>query len=286
MLASYDPKAKDPKASTFESLKAAFLENLNPAAAEIDNYKSRVTDARTIGDLASLLRAANYIEIKDKGHGLSLADLRNVYLTIGTRSRLEEREELKEIFERQGERITAETKRPVLGEKGVGRLSTMRLGDYLELKTTRSGESRWNLLSIDWARFSHSSDQLLEDIKISPRYGEEKESRDTQGTAVQIFRLKSEWTRLKLEEIAKKEFSKLTDPFTPAARYPIKLPTTENQSRSLLSTNRCLIGRMQSLKETFQKLPYASGGKWTSVYWPGEVFSAGGHSSSQRYRSI
>lgn len=223
LLASYDPKAKDPKASTIQSLKSAFLENLNPASAEIDNYKSRVTDARTIGDLTSLLQTANYIEIKDKGHGMSLVDLRNVYLTIGTRSRLEEREELKEIFDRHGERITAETKRPVLGEKGVGRLSTMRLGDYLELKTTRSGESRWNLLSIDWTRFSHHSDQLLEDIKISPRYGEEKESRDAQGTTVQIFRLKSEWTRSKLEEIAKKEFSKLTDPFTPAVRYPIKL---------------------------------------------------------------
>lgn len=223
LLASYDPSSKDPKAPTVQSIQAVFLHNLDPAAVEIDKYKARVTEAKSSSDLTSLLHTANYIEIEDKGHGMSLADLRNVYLTIGTRSRLEEREELQEIFDRNGEQITPETKRPVLGEKGVGRLSTMRLGDYLEVRTSRSGEKRWNLLSIDWTLFSHHSDQLLEDIKISPRYGEEKEDSDDQGTTVQVFGLKSEWTRSKLEEIAKSEFSKLTDPFTPAARYPIKL---------------------------------------------------------------
>ena len=223
MLASYDPRSKHPKAITIESLKAVFLHNLNGAAAEIDKFKGRVAGAKSISDLTSLLRTANYIEIEDKGHGMSLADLSNVYLTIGTRSRLEERKELRDIFDRNGEQITPETKRPVLGEKGVGRLSTMRLGDYLQVRTSRAGESRWNLLSIDWTLFSHHSDQLLEDIKISPRSGEEKEDSTSQGTTIQILGLRSEWTRSKLEEIANSEFSKLTDPFTPASRYPIKL---------------------------------------------------------------
>src|SRR4051812_2606273 len=63
-----------------------------------------------------------YIEVIDTGRGMSLDDLDNIYLTIGTRSRQSQREELL----RSGRAGTAP-----LGEKGVGRLSTMRLGEML-----------------------------------------------------------------------------------------------------------------------------------------------------------
>ncbi|MDD9981070.1 MAG: ATP-binding protein [Gammaproteobacteria bacterium] len=66
----------------------------------------------------------NTIVIRDRGEGMSLDDLQKVYLRIGTRNR-----------RRQNE--GGATK---LGDKGIGRLSAMRLGDTLRVKTTKAGE--------------------------------------------------------------------------------------------------------------------------------------------------
>ena len=71
---------------------------------------------------------------------MSLADLTNVYLTIGTPSRLREREQWKAAA-----RSGAKNIYPVLGEKGVGRLSAMRLGQRLRVQTARATDSHWNV---------------------------------------------------------------------------------------------------------------------------------------------
>src|SRR3546814_18795198 len=89
---------------------------------------------------------------------MSLDDLTNVFRRIGTKSRHDEN--------RLGGRN--------LGDKGIGRLSAMRLGDRLQVKTSKAGERRWNLLDIDWSLFGHDSQLRVEDIQIDPVVGEEK----------------------------------------------------------------------------------------------------------------
>ncbi len=147
---------------------------------------------------------SNWIKVKDTGHGMTLDDLDKVYLTIGTRSRRVERESL------------GPEDRAPLGEKGVGRLSTMRLGDLLEVETSRAGELRMNLLNVDWGRFSHESDQYLEEVPVSALEGPIKDDADSSGTTVTIRGLRTDWTKLKLETIAQEEFAKLVDPFEPS----------------------------------------------------------------------
>src|SRR3546814_11966770 len=93
---------------------------------------------------------------------MSLDDLTNVFRRIGTKSRHDEN--------RLGGRN--------LGDKGIGRLSAMRLGDRLQVKTSKAGERRWNLLDIDWSLFGHDSQLRVEDIQIDPVVGEEKHQRD------------------------------------------------------------------------------------------------------------
>src|SRR3546814_7778476 len=94
---------------------------------------------------------------------MSLDDLTNVFLRIGTKSRHDEN--------RLGGRN--------LGDKGIGRLSAMRLGDRLQVKTSKAGERRWNLLDIDWSLFGHDSQLRVEDIQIDPVVGEERSDEHT-----------------------------------------------------------------------------------------------------------
>jgi signal transduction histidine kinase len=179
-----------------------------PSAAE---YTKSVDKAHTLDELKLLLDEANYIDIQDTGEGMSLNDLSEVYLTIGTRSRLEQREQQKRSAK----------SRPILGEKGLGRLSTMRLGSRLKVITSRSGEARWNVLEVDWSMFSHESDKLIEEVPVTPRRGDKKTDSESSGTTIHISGLESGWSRGKLEQVARDEFSRLTDPFAPRSRYPI-----------------------------------------------------------------
>lgn len=147
----------------------------------------------------------NFVEVSDDGEGMSLDDLENIFLTIGTRSRRAE----KTTWDDHGTDPT----RPLLGDKGVGRLSVMRLGDHLTVHTTRAGEKRWNNLEIDWTRFSHDSDALLEEVEVAPERGSRKDDSAVQGTTIRVSQLKGDWTRSKFGEMLNAEFSRMVDPF-------------------------------------------------------------------------
>ena len=176
-----------------------------------DTQRSALAACSTSDQLERFLETLNFIVIADWGHGMSLKDLEEVFLTIGTRSRQRHRSD-----PHPGER-------PFLGEKGIGRLSAMRLGERLDVVTAKSTDRCWNTLSIDWRIFSHDSDALLEEIEISPQRGEPKSKRDAQGTTLTIRALTSTWTEDKLKDISISDFSRLTDPFSPASRFRITL---------------------------------------------------------------
>lgn len=68
--------------------------------------------------------ATSWIEVRDQGVGMSLEDLNDIYLTVGTRSK------------RKENLLGA----AYLGDKGVGRLSAMRLGEHLSVITSKESE--------------------------------------------------------------------------------------------------------------------------------------------------
>ena len=139
----------------------------------------------------------NTIAIKDSGEGMSFEDLEKVYLRIGTRHR-----------RRQNERGATK-----LGDKGIGRLSAMRLGDKLVVKTTRAGEKHWNILEVDWGLFSHSEDMLVQDIEVAPELGEQKGDPGESGTTIQISRLNGDWSWVRFNELLDGKISRFIDPF-------------------------------------------------------------------------
>jgi len=197
-------------------LKDIIETNLYTDAPYTLEFRQQLQSVDSFEELLQIVDEANYINIRDFGDGMSLDDLREVYLTIGTRSRLKQRQSGSNGDKENGER-------PLLGEKGVGRLSTMRLGNRLYVTTTKFGETNWNELQIDWGRFSHDSDELLGDITFSPEIGEQKDSKSEKGTLIHISALTSEWTLEKVRRLTDEEFSRFADPFNPEAKYPIDL---------------------------------------------------------------
>ena len=186
------------------------------------SLQKKILEQVSLDGLLDQLERSNYIRIEDFGHGMSLKDLDDIYLTIGTRHRLDEREALAHKFKNKEEQIE-ESIRPVLGEKGVGRLSAMRLGTRLLVKTTKTGEKKWNTLNINWQDFSHKEKILLEKIDLDPKLGVSKKNKSSSGTILRISALTSEWDAKKLEKISDDEFNKFIDPFSPEERYELVL---------------------------------------------------------------
>src|SRR5580700_8306520 len=181
--------------------RSAILQAIDKTAPRVDSLTRRIDQAETREQLTEALESANYIRFRDSGEGMSRQQLQTVYLTIGTHARLEQRSK-------------GHSDRPILGEKGIGRLSAMRLGMRLRVRTSRTGERRWNLLNIDWKDFSEDVEDLIDDVPVQPEDGPDKEDPTESGTTIRISDLNDEWTLPKLKEIARLEFSRLMDPFS------------------------------------------------------------------------
>jgi signal transduction histidine kinase len=149
--------------------------------------------------LQSVYLEANQIYIDDKGSGMSSSDLEEAFLTIGTANRLV--------------KTSKSSERPMLGEKGVGRLSSMRLGTKLQVRTTRANEKFWNILDIDWNEFSSDPKRMLDQVDVEIKVGEPKTNPKVQGTKLIIRDLNADWDLDKIRAIAIGEFSRLVDPF-------------------------------------------------------------------------
>ncbi len=72
----------------------------------------------------------NRIEISDDGVGMSVKELNDKYLRVGYRRRVEDNEH---------GRVTAK-KRPVMGRKGLGKLSLFSLADVIEVQSAPNGQ--------------------------------------------------------------------------------------------------------------------------------------------------
>ncbi|MBB5260812.1 sensor histidine kinase [Rhizobium leguminosarum] len=175
--------------------KRRFLASLD-AASNTSSFRQAIISA---------YEAGNYIQVADDGDGMSLRDLDEIFLTIGTRSRRKKKAE----WTRDG----TTPPRPLLGDKGVGRLSVMRLGDRLEVVTSTAGERRWNELNINWGLFNHDSDALLHEVDVEPNVGQVKADPKVSGTTIRISRLRSDWDRQKFGDLLKSDFSRMVDPF-------------------------------------------------------------------------
>jgi signal transduction histidine kinase len=175
-----------------------------------------ISDSSRRSELLAVIQAAyddlNYIVIKDTGEGMTMVTLEGAFLTIGTANRQQQR------LRERGSRS-----RQLLGEKGVGRLSAMRLGSKLDVETATESDKAWNTLRIDWTLFGLDPDELVSDVPVILSRGMGKPKGES-GTTLTIGGLEADWTTEKLRRLAAKELSRLSDPFLSRSKtFPIKV---------------------------------------------------------------
>lgn len=159
--------------------------------------------------LGEAYRTHNTITVSDSGSGMSLEDLEQVYLRIGTASR---KHAVDESIE------SGSTTSPFLGEKGIGRLSAMRLGERLRVETARAEDTAINVLVIDWSLF-RNVDALITDISVYPLVGHAKLRADWSGTQLTIADISEDWSQAKVVHLAD-ELARIVDPFEDRKKRP------------------------------------------------------------------
>ena len=194
------------------------VENALDGSAPQDSLNSVRAAIDSAEDVESFVQALdtayaveNRIIVSDKGTGMSNQDLIDNYLVIGTASR---KRAMDAAFAEQAAR---KRRAPYLGEKGIGRLSAMRLGDTLTVETAEKKDMHLNLLKIDWSAFSNL-DAMLDEIDVVPERGAVKPEPDWSGTRLIIGALGADWTYDRVKYLSEHDFARLTDPFADAKR--------------------------------------------------------------------
>jgi signal transduction histidine kinase len=211
-----DLKSDNPR--PIEEIREILLSRVEPSVEPevLKEFQDGLTACNTHSQLHKKLpeiyACTNWIEIRDTGSGMSAADLQTKYLVIGTPARKKEIDLAEEEFAESGNPANV-PRTPYLGEKGVGRLSAMRLGWRLHLETATQQDRLLNKLNIDWRKFE-DLDLEVKDIDIKLGVGPTKPERNWSGTTVKISGLNGNWSPQRIRDIATTEFAKLSDPFS------------------------------------------------------------------------
>jgi signal transduction histidine kinase len=160
-------------------------------------------------ETAAVLEMVNTITISDRGSGMDKLTLETVFLQIGTPSRYETQ-------------TSTELHRTILGNKGIGRLAMMRLGDRTTVTSWAAPESA-HQIAFDWRAFDKVDTTLdLIPVEIAPT----SQAHDgPSGTVIEIGALCSVWDKKQVEDRFVGAFlRRLQNPFqdmTKQALFPI-----------------------------------------------------------------
>lgn len=141
---------------------------------------------------------AEKIIIQDDGNGMSYEQVEKNWLRIGTNNKRKEKNSPK-------------FGRPMLGEKGIGRLALNRLGNLVEIYT-KTEEDKLVYFKIDFEEFMEEKE--LETIPIHlQEINNKSEYSDLKGTKMIISKLLDKWDKPKILKF-KKEMEALQIPFS------------------------------------------------------------------------
>lgn len=134
--------------------------------------------------------------VEDDGHGMTRQQLIEGFMRLSSRDKV--REPVSPKYERQR-----------VGEKGIGRFATQRLGRQLVITTQTEDSSHVLRVTIDWGEFEGGRD--LEEITNEVEEISEGCSRG-HGTTLQIRDLREEWTEATMQRVYR-YVSDLIQPF-------------------------------------------------------------------------
>ncbi len=168
-------------------------------------------DAKEVHIVFSGLKTgAPTITISDNGTGMDLDDIENRWMIIGTDSK--KKALFSPIF-----------KRPLNGDKGIGRFSVDRLGAYLYMEAQKSGTSEKYLIDFDWSLFDGES-KNINDIDIP--YKKQHNPKQENGVSLTISKLRDHWDEIKLRELFR-NLRQFKSPFSQEDNFKIYITATE-----------------------------------------------------------
>lgn len=155
--------------------------------------------------------------IEDNGRGMSVDDLRNHWMVIGTANKAKNRKTNKG--------------RVQTGEKGLGRLGLDRLCERTRVQSITANANEGIELDVDWRRYEQAESRLEEvrhDIYGVPNLDHDPVTqtwvRFPHGTRLILEGLKDDWSLESLTEL-RSELSLLVSPFTAPNDFRIELET-------------------------------------------------------------
>jgi signal transduction histidine kinase len=164
--------------------------------------------------LNDLLSGAGSIVIRDNGVGMTGEDIRNGWLVIGRSSK-------------SHKGVTPVFGRVPVGDKGLGRLSALRLGREVRLRT-RPAETpgREYELRIEWEDFDRAN--LVEDVAIEVK---SKKTSALPGTEISIDRISAKIGRATINKLAR-SLLLLSDPFDGSDQSVPGIPTCKSSPKA------------------------------------------------------
>ncbi len=124
------------------------------------------------------------IQLSDDGHGMTEEAIVDHWMSPSTDVKVGK---------------TSPKRRPLLGHKGIGRFSAMRLGQGLRLETTPEGVGERYTLEVDWTKYQ-TADKYLEEIPLELRVQSDT-SAGNEGTTLLITELIDRWDERRVKRL-------------------------------------------------------------------------------------
>ena len=178
-------------------------------------------------DCVKITFAKDEIIIADNGKGMSKDDLEKKWFAVAYSAKKDNTED--NNLKRDSHLNNLKSRRFYAGAKGVGRFSCDRLGEDLELITSKIESNISFKVTVDWREFEKDSQQSFGSVEIP---FEEIENRSNfpnakgHGTILKIKNLNSIWDKSKLQEL-RRSLEKLINPFSKVNSFKIEIVANE-----------------------------------------------------------
>jgi signal transduction histidine kinase len=209
-------------AAPFETVTVEFLDGTEGRSA------GGQSDAQTV---TRVLHYKGRLTIEDSGDGLSVDSIRNSWLVISHSDKRAGRDTRKEM---------TTLGRTPLGDKGLGRLGTMRLGDILRIETSTGEDQPVAIAQFRWTDCESAS--VVEDI---PVYTETRDNADKfKGTRVSVLGLRDldDWRRKDRIHEVTRSLARLISPFEVTSTFPVGI-SLDGVDYSLVTVTQDLLNR-------------------------------------------
>ncbi|MFC0778684.1 ATP-binding protein [Flavobacterium sp. HJSW_4] len=180
--------------AVFELVKNAYDANATEVIVTFSNVNNQTTDST--------------ISIKDNGTGMSLDDIRDKWMVVGTNSK------------RKNLYSDSPFNRRYVGEKGIGRFAVDKLGEKVEIITKQSNTNEGLIVKLHWDEYETkaASEQLTLFTEVENDYSYFQGDITEHGTELLIKNLNEPWTKSDIDRLYK-ELTKIVSPF-----YPLSPP--------------------------------------------------------------